>query len=168
MKLGADGVLWSSVTPRARWSKVPPQLLENLRKWIINHPDVHRSPLYKDMLIWKQPCGTTQKIEKLLITISIVELHNDMIKPEADGGLKGVRDPEGNVLISDIALRDNLPFNLKPLKERHKQVCGCETCTMMREYQRIVRQYRLKLLRLLTGLDKERGGRYKMLFSLRE
>ena len=65
------------------------------------------------------------------------------------------------MLISDTALRDTLLFNLRPIKERHKQVCGCETCTMMREYQRIVRQYRLKLLRLLTGLDKERGARYE-------
>ena len=62
-----------------------------------------------------------------------------MISPESEGGLKGVRDPEGNVLISETALRDNLKCNLRPIKEKHKQVCGCKTCTMMGEYHRALR-----------------------------
>ena len=51
-----------------------------------------------------------------------------MILPEAEGGLRGARDPSGTVVISNKALIDKLSFNLKPLKERHKQVCGYETC----------------------------------------
>ena len=93
--------------------------------WIIAHPDVLQSPLRKDILMWVKDDGSKEPIAKLLITISIVELHNDMIRPESEGGLKGVRGVEGNVLISDSALRDNLPWNLRPIHERHKQVCGC-------------------------------------------
>ena len=84
-----------------------------------------------------------------------------MIRPESEGGLKGVCDVEGNVLISDSALRDNLPWNLRPIQERHKQVCGCKTCTMMGEYVRVLCQFRLKVIRDLTSKDKERGGRYE-------
>ena len=84
-----------------------------------------------------------------------------MIRPESEGGLKDVRDLEGNVLISDTALRDNLPFNLWPIKERYKQVCGCKTCTMMGDYVRVLCQFCLKLLRDLNSKDKERGGRYE-------
>ena len=40
LKVGKDGVLWSSVCPRAKWSKILPQVLDDLRKWIIAHPDV--------------------------------------------------------------------------------------------------------------------------------
>ena len=161
MKLGKDDVLWSSVCPRAKWSKIPPQLLNDLRNWIIAHPDVLQSPLRKDILMWVKDDGSKEPIAKLLITISIVELHNDMIRPESEGGLKGVRGVEGNVLISDTALRDNLPWNLRPIHERHKQVCGCKTCTMMGEYVRVLRQFRLKAIRDLTSKDKERGGRYE-------
>ena len=96
MKLGNDGFLCSRVCPRARWSKISDDLLEELWKWIIAHPDVHQSPLSKDMLIWKKDDGTMEKIEKLVIAISIVELHNDMIHPRSEEGLKGVRDLEGN------------------------------------------------------------------------
>ena len=154
MKLGTDGFLWSRVSPRARWSKIQYGLLEELWKWIPNHPDVHPSPLCRNMLTWKKDDGCMQKIVKLFIAISIVQLHNDMICPESEGGLKGVRDPVGNVLISDAALRDNLLFNLRHLKERHKQVCGCETCTMMGEYERVICSFSLKLLRDLTRIDE--------------
>ena len=106
-------------------------------------------------MLWVKDDGSKGPIEKLLITISIVELHNDMVRPESDGGLRGVRDHLGNVLISDTALRDNLPFNLRPIKERHKQVCGCKTCTMIGEYVRVLCQFCLKLLRDLNSKDKE-------------
>ena len=57
-----------------------------------------------------------------------------MIRSQEEGGLCRVRYPEGNVLISDTALRDKFTFNLKPIPERHKQVCGSEMCTMMEYY----------------------------------
>ena len=36
LKLGKDDVLWSSVTPRATWSKIPPQLLNDLRNGLLH------------------------------------------------------------------------------------------------------------------------------------
>lgn len=66
-----------------------------------------------------------------------------------------------NVLISGSALRDNSLLNLRPIKEMHKQVCGCITCTMIGECMTVLCQFCLKLLRDLTRKDKERGGCYK-------
>ena len=78
--------------------------------------------------------GTVERVPKILILISIRELHNDMLKHPSEGGLEGARDANGNAVISDTALRNNLPFNLRPLGERHKQVCGCEICTIVKKY----------------------------------
>ena len=154
MKLSKDGVLWSSVTERSKWSKIPSELRSSLKDWITNHPDVVNSPLYRDMLWWKKEDGTKEKIPKLLITIPIRQLHNDMIEPPENGGLEGVRNEKGEVIISDTALRDNLPFNLRPIQERHKQVCGCTLCTVMEEYHTSLRKFRLNFLDHLIGVDQ--------------
>ena len=137
-KLVTDGVLWSSICPRQKWSKISPLLLEQLHEQVTHHPYVHCYPLYKDMLWWKKYDGTKEQIAKLLINISIRELHNYMMRSQKDGGLPGVRDPVGNLIISDTTLKDNLTFNMKPIQERHKQVCGCETCIIMEAYQRLL------------------------------
>ena len=79
LKLNKNGVLWSSVTKRSKWSKIPSELRSRLQEWITNHPDVVNSPLYRDMLWRKKEDGTREKIPKLLITISIRQLHNDML-----------------------------------------------------------------------------------------
>ena len=67
---------------------------------------------------------------------------------EAEGDLRGALDSSGNVIISNTALRDNLPFDLKPLRGEggHKQVCGCKTCHIIRACWRSLCQYFLKLL----------------------
>ena len=88
-----------------------------------------------------------ERIPKILISISIRELHNDMLKKASDGGLEGAVDANGNAVISDTALRDNLPFNLRSLTERHKQVCGCEVCTVVNKYHNNKYHNTLKLFR---------------------
>ena len=90
LKLGTDGFLWSRFSPRALWSKIPPKLLEELREWITKHQDVHQYPLFRDMMNWIKDDGSKQKIEKLLITISIRELQNDIIRSPEYVGLRHV------------------------------------------------------------------------------
>ena len=97
MKLNKNGVLWSSVTKRSKWSKIPSELRSRLQEWITNHPDVVNSPLYRDMLWRKKEDGTREKIPKLLITISIRQLHNDMLEYPQNGGLTGAKNDNGEV-----------------------------------------------------------------------
>ena len=72
-----------------------------------------------------------------------------------------MRNEKGEVIISDTTLRDNLPFNLWPIQERHKQVCGCTLCTVMEEYHTSLRKFRLNFVDHLIGVDQARADRYK-------
>ena len=105
--------------------------------------------------------GSIEWVPKILIPISIRELHNDMLKHPSEGGLEGARDANGNAVISDTALCDNLPFNLRPLGERHKQVCGCEICTIVNKYHNTLKHFRYKRLKLLKQKDAIRANAYE-------
>ena len=122
---------WSSVAARRKYSKITSELKVKLHNWILRHPHVIKSPYPQDTTLWKKQDGTVERIPKILISISIRELHNDVLKKASDGGLEGAVDTNGNAVISDTALRDNLPFNLRALTESHKQVCGCEVGTVV-------------------------------------
>jgi hypothetical protein len=52
------------------------------------------------------------------------ELHNDMILPINKGGFAGVRDEEGNIIVSNNTLLKILPIELRPMTEMRKQLCG--------------------------------------------
>ena len=43
--------LWVSVKKRKNYSKVTPELIEHLYKWIVNHPQVLDFPISKDPLV---------------------------------------------------------------------------------------------------------------------
>ena len=64
-----------------------------------------------------------------------------MLKPLEEGRFEGTYDANGNVLISDMALCDNLPFNLRPIAKYHKQVCGCELCTIITKYHQTLKAF---------------------------
>lgn len=62
------------------------------------------------------------KVPKLLLQVSIRELHNNLIEqlPEAS---KDVIP-----LISDTKLRQMMPPQVKKMSERYKEMCGCTDC----------------------------------------
>ena len=64
-----------------------------------------------------------------------------MLKPLKEGGFEGAYDANENVPISDMALCDNLSFNLRPIVKHHKQVCGCELCTVITKYDQILKAF---------------------------
>ena len=49
-----------------------------------------------------------QLVPKLLLRVSIRELHNSLVSDPDDGGLKDTRDEEDNIIISDSTLRSLL------------------------------------------------------------
>lgn len=116
MKKGTDALLWSSVGSKKKYSNISQELLSQLHSWIPQNPNIYTYPLYRDMLWWEKEDGTRDRISKILITISIREIRNQMIKPAEEGGLLGVKDKNGKVLFSDTALRDNFQFNLQPIQ----------------------------------------------------
>ena len=109
----------------------------------------------------KKKDGSIERVPKILISISIRELHNDMLKHPSEGGLEGARDANGNAVISGTALRDNLPFKLKALRERHKKVFGCEICTIIIKYHNTLKLFRYKMLKQLKTKDSSRSDAYE-------
>ena len=69
-----------------------------------------------------------QLVPKLLLQVSIRELHNSLLSDKNDGGIKDAKDEDGKIIISDITLRLLLPPQLKKVSARYKIMCGCECC----------------------------------------
>ena len=86
---------------------------------------------------------------KLLIEISIRELHNNLLELPESGGLAEARDAEGKVIISDSVLRCLLPPQLWKMTDRHKQMCGCEICLSIIHLQQTLNRWRHRFSRQL-------------------
>ena len=67
-----------------------------------------------------------QLVPKLLLRVSIQELHNRLVSDPVDGGLKEAIDAENNIIISDYTLLSLLQPQLKNISSRYKVMCGCE------------------------------------------
>ena len=50
-----------------------------------------------------------QIVPKLLLQVSVIELHNILVSDPNDGGLKYARDEDDNININDSTLRSLLP-----------------------------------------------------------
>ena len=59
-----------------------------------------------------------QLVPKLLLQVSIRELHNSLVSDPNDGGLKDARDEHGKIIITDSTLRSLLPPQLKQMSAR--------------------------------------------------
>ena len=66
-----------------------------------------------------------QLVPKLLLQVSVRELHNSLVSDPNDGGLKDAIDEDGRIIISDSTLRSLLPPQSKQISARYKIMCGC-------------------------------------------
>jgi hypothetical protein len=104
---------WTKIFPHKDFSKVTPVIKETLNQWVRDHPNVRPSPITQDTLLVKNPStGLKEWRGKLLLEIPVRELHNDMLLPISEGGLAGVRDEDGKIIILDTTLRNLLPEKL--------------------------------------------------------
>ena len=69
-----------------------------------------------------------QLVQKLLLQVSVRELHNSLVSDTNDGGMKYARDEYGKIIISDSTFRSLLPPQLKQMSAQYKVMCGCECC----------------------------------------
>ena len=69
-----------------------------------------------------------QLVPKLLLLMSVIELHTSLARGLNDGGLKYARYEDDNIIISDSTLRSLLPPQLKKISACYKVMCGCECC----------------------------------------
>ena len=79
------------------------------------------------------------------------QLHNELIASPDDVGLLGARHAKTNdVIISDTVLRSLAPFQLRPMTDNHKMMCGCSICNTskyMQEYLNAWQQKQLKIMK---------------------
>ena len=69
-----------------------------------------------------------QLFPKLLLQVSLIELHNSLVSDPNDGGLKDARDEDRKIIISDSTLSSLLPPQLKQTSTQYKVMWGCECC----------------------------------------
>ena len=101
-------------------SKINEQIKRNLYTWITRHPQVFQSPISNDCLkvvLYDQT--EPQLVPKLLLHVSVRELHNSLLSDPNGGGIKDDRDKDGKIIISDSTLRSLLPTQLKTMSVRY-------------------------------------------------
>ena len=76
----------------------------------MHHPQVVQSPIFNDCLKVKIDGHTEpQLVPKLLLQVSVRELHNNFVRDKYNGGLKEARDEDDDIIIRDSTLRSLLP-----------------------------------------------------------
>ena len=94
--------------------------------WITRHPQVFQSPISNDFLTGMFGNKTEpQLLPKLLLHMSVRELHNSLVSDPNDGGLKKARYEDDNIIISDSTSLSILPPQLKNILEQYKVMWGC-------------------------------------------
>ena len=108
-------------------SKINEQIKRNLYTLITHHPQVVQSPISNDCLkVLLDDQTEPQLVPKLLLQVSVRELHNSLVSDPNDGGTKYARDEDGKIIISDSTLRLLFPPQLKQMSARYKIMYGCE------------------------------------------
>ena len=127
MKVGTSQ--WTKKTKRKGHSKINEQIKRNLYACITHHPQVFQSPISNDCLkVLLDDQIEPQLVPKLLLQVSVRELHNILVIDPNDGGMKDARDKDGKIIISDSTLRSLLPPQVKQMSACYKIMCRCECC----------------------------------------
>ena len=161
LKSHAETGVWSGKKKRKRYRKLSDETIRELHIWLKEHPDVVTSPNSNDTLLVAGPDGEKIRVPKLLLQCSYVQLHNDLIKSQQEGGFAPARDESGKVVISDTALRLHRPQELRPMTKRHKQMCGCETCIVSKQLLLTLNAWRRRRVEKLEREERVACDKYK-------
>ena len=86
------------------------QIKCNIYAWITSHPQVFQSPISNYCLkVMFDDQTEPQLFPKLLLRVSVRELHNSIVNDSNDGVLKDARDEDDNIIISNSTLFSLLP-----------------------------------------------------------
>ena len=89
------------------------EVVKLVHDFYIAHPSIKRSPIAGDVLKLKQPDGSFTPTAKLLSEISLTDIYLDFVKEHP-----GVR-------IRERSFRYLKPVELRRMKMRHLEMCGC-------------------------------------------
>ena len=95
----------------------------------MHHPQVVQSPIFNDFLKVNIDGYTRPQVfPKLLLQVSVRELHNSLISDLVYGRIKEERYENDNIIISDSTLGLLFSPQLRKISSRYKVMCGCEYC----------------------------------------
>ena len=124
------------------------------------HPQVVKLPIANDFLKVKIDVYTEpQLVPKLLLQMSVRELHNNHVRATNDGGLKEARYEYDNIIISDSTLLSLLPPQFKKMLSRYKVMCGCEYCISAKSMHSSLLSWRYSYLKKLKDLIQNAQNR---------
>ena len=122
-------MLWSSIPKRKGNTKINEQVKKYLYNCILQHTQVVQSPIANDRLkVSIDGPSEPQLVSKLLLKVSVPELHNSMVSPSEEGGIREARDSDNNIIIIDSTLQSILPPQINKMSARNKFMCSCECC----------------------------------------
>ena len=120
-------MLWYGIPKQHSHTKINQQAKTSLYNWILQHPHVVVSRIKNHCLkLFVEIQLEPQLALKLLVCVSVIELHNIMVISPEEGVIKEARDADNNIIISDSTLRNFLPPILKNMSSQCKVMCGYE------------------------------------------
>ena len=75
-----------------------------------------------------------------------------MILPSSEGGFLAARTVDGKICKGDKSLRKYMPKYIKPMSDRNKITCGCETCISAMLLQSDINRWEISQLAKLDKL----------------
>ena len=128
--------------------------------WITRHPQVFQSPISNDCLkVMLDDQTEPQLVPKMLLQVSVRELHNSLVSDPNDGGIKYARGEDGKIIISDSTLRSLFPPQLKKISARYKIMCGCECCISAKSIHSSLLSWRERYLKKLINQSQNAQSR---------
>jgi hypothetical protein len=124
--------------------------------WIKSNEHVVESPIFGDTILKKYENGEKRRVPKLLLEVPVRELHNAL---EGDGSLEEAIDASTSTpIIYDTTLRLIIKkeiLELRRMSTRHKIMCGCEICIIVRSHQKTLNAWRRRKIRMIKNLTGE-------------
>ena len=109
-------LVFLQVVKAKQWRKISPEVRQKSHDYIRGQPDVIVSLIKGDTVSIPDPADITKniKVPKRLRTISIRQLHYDLIKNVP----KCMSSTTGKPMLSDTNLKANMPPDLKKMSDR--------------------------------------------------
>ena len=107
-----DGAYWLC-TRRRRGHGLSEEVRRIVHDFYVAHPSIKRSPIKSDVLKIKDEHGVVQDVPKLLSEVSLTDVYLDF------------RAAHPDVNIRERAFRYLRPQELRRMKMRHLEMCGC-------------------------------------------
>ena len=122
-------MLWSSIPKLNTHEKINQQVKKAPYNWILQHSQFVVYAIENNCLKFSIDSQVEPHlVPKLLLHVSVIELHHIMVSPPEVGGLKEARDAYNNIIIVDSNVHNILPPQLNIMASQYKVVCGCKCC----------------------------------------